>query len=108
MAAQKPPHADTRKYRFVPYPRGGDDTGVIACAIADDAICVQFRNGVGYVYSYACPGRVEVEQMKMLARAGTGLTTFISQQIQRRYEATWEKAEVERLLRASRRSRAVA
>ena len=52
-----------------------------------DFIKVQFRGGNHdvYVYDYVVPGRNEVERMKMLAAAGSGLSTYISQHVRERY-----------------------
>jgi hypothetical protein len=60
--------------------------GVVAYGIAEDAICVQFAKGAAYVYSYASNGRDQVEQMKALALAGAGLSTYISQHVKDHYE----------------------
>jgi hypothetical protein len=60
-------------------------SGVVAYEIADEAITVKFTDGGTYVYSYASAGRPNVEQMKLLARAGKGLSTFISQNVQKAY-----------------------
>lgn len=61
------------------------NTGVIAYAIAADAIDVQFAGGDIYVYSYASAGREHVEEMKRRAAAGRGLATFISRHVQHAY-----------------------
>ncbi|GGC13795.1 hypothetical protein [Pseudoduganella buxea] len=61
-------------------------SGVVAYAIADDAIDVKFTGGDVYHYSYRKPGREHVERMKALALAGQGLSTYISQQVREHYE----------------------
>lgn len=61
------------------------DSGVLAYQIGDAAIAVQFRNGDIYDYTYASAGRRNIEQMKRLARAGKGLSTFISQHVHHAY-----------------------
>lgn len=63
------------------------DSGVTAYQIKDNAIAVQFRSGEVYEYTYASAGRGNVERMKQLARAGRGLSTFISQHVHDRYAA---------------------
>ncbi len=63
------------------------DSGVVAYAIKDSAVAVQFRSGEVYEYSYASAGRGNVERMKQLARAGRGLSSFISQHVHDRYAA---------------------
>jgi hypothetical protein len=62
-------------------------SGVVAYRIADEAIVVRFTDGGTYVYSYASAGEGNVEEMKRLARAGRGLSTFISRNVQDAYES---------------------
>ena len=61
------------------------DSGVLAYQIGGSAIAVKFRNGDVYDYTYASAGRANIEQMKRLARAGRGLSTFISRHVHDRY-----------------------
>ena len=61
------------------------NSGVLAYQVGEHAIAVQFRNGDIYDYTYASAGRRNVEQMKRLARAGRGLSTFISQHVHDAY-----------------------
>jgi len=61
-------------------------SGVVAYAIADDAIDVKFNSGDVYHYSYRKPGREHVEAMKALALAGRGLSTYIAQHVREEYE----------------------
>jgi hypothetical protein len=63
------------------------DSGVVAYDIAADFIRIKFRSGDTYRYSYARPGRSEVEHMKCLARTGRGLSTFIATTVKNRYAA---------------------
>ena len=63
------------------YRRLGGDSGVVAYAVSDDRIDVQFVDGTVYTYSYASTGRDRVEQMKQLAQSGQGLSTYISQHV---------------------------
>lgn len=62
-----------------------NDSGVEAYEIASGAITIRFRGGATYRYTHAVTGRREVEEMKTLALAGRGLSTFISRQVGRRY-----------------------
>lgn len=64
--------------------------GVVAYAIGPDSIEIRFRHGGTYRYTHAKPGRVQVEAMKRLARAGRGLTTYISQSVRDAYESRRE------------------
>jgi hypothetical protein len=61
------------------------DSGVAYYESGTDFIRVQFRNGSTYVYDYTRPGIHHVEHMKELARAGKGLTTYISQFVRASY-----------------------
>ena len=57
------------------------DSGVEAYEIGRHSITVEFKDGNVYLYTYRSAGRVNVEKMQALARAGRGLNTFISQNI---------------------------
>ena len=65
-------------------------SGVLAYDIRADAIAVKFAGGDVYDYTYARPGRAHVEQMKRLALAGRGLSTYISQHVREDYAARHE------------------
>jgi hypothetical protein len=67
------------------YENRDGDSGVASYEIGPDFIRVQFRGGSTYVYSYARPGAQHVERMKELARAGLGLSTYISQNVRTAY-----------------------
>lgn len=43
------------------------------------SITIQFQNGEVYEYTYASAGKRHVETMKLLAKAGWGLGTYIDQ-----------------------------
>ncbi len=60
-------------------------SGVVAYEMHDDAIDVRFANGDVYRYDETTPGAVDVELMKRFARAGRGLTTYISKYVKDRY-----------------------
>lgn len=72
---------------MTPYANLSGDSGVRAYTIAATAIEVQFADGRVYVYNYTVPGRAKVETMKRLARAGRGLSTYISQHVRGAYAA---------------------
>ncbi|NHZ82636.1 hypothetical protein F2P44_25640 [Massilia sp. CCM 8695] len=61
------------------------DSGVQAYRIGARQIMVRFAGGAVYVYTYASAGREHVETMKLLAQAGQGLATFISQHVHDAY-----------------------
>jgi hypothetical protein len=60
-------------------------SGVTAYAIKPDAIDIQFSGGVVYTYTVASAGRAHIQQMKRLARSGSGLSTYISQHVRDAY-----------------------
>lgn len=62
-------------------------SGVAAYAILPEAIAVEFRDGAIYLYSHDCPGRRHVGRMKTLARGGSGLSSYISRHVGRRFIA---------------------
>lgn len=62
------------------------NSGVLAYEIEDEAIRVQFSEGKIYRYTYISAGKEHVEQMKILAEAGKGLSTYISQNVKGDYE----------------------
>jgi hypothetical protein len=63
------------------YGRLSGESGVLAYRLAPQAIAVKFVEGKVYTYTYASTGRERVEQMKLLARAGRGLSTYISKYV---------------------------
>ncbi|MDR5738691.1 MULTISPECIES: hypothetical protein [unclassified Caballeronia] len=63
-----------------PYRNLAGNSGVSAFEILNDGIRVRFANGVTYLYDYGTPGRAHVERMKRYARAGRGLSSYISQE----------------------------
>ncbi|UXA71582.1 hypothetical protein M0D46_08485 [Xanthomonas prunicola] len=60
-------------------------SGVVAYALADDAIAVRFRSGQTYVYTADSAGADVVATMQRLATAGRGLSTYISQRVRDAY-----------------------
>ena len=66
--------------RMTPYADVSGNSGVAEYQISSDFIRVRFKNSMWiYKYTYECPGKDEVEQMKELAERGEGLSTYISQ-----------------------------
>jgi hypothetical protein len=61
------------------------DSGVTHYEIGLDYIRVQFEDGSIYVYDYSRPGQHHVDEMKSLAVAGPGLSTYISQHVRKAY-----------------------
>ena len=69
-------------------------SGVVAYSIQSDAIALEFVDGSIYLYSHDCPGRRHVARMKVLAREGSGLSSYISRQIRNRFTARLERADI--------------
>jgi hypothetical protein len=61
------------------------ESGVVAYDIDAGRIIVQFRNGDRYLYTEDSAGAANIATMQALARAGCGLSTFISQHVHDRY-----------------------
>jgi len=61
------------------------DSGVTDYEIGVDYIRVRFEDGRIYVYDYRRPGQHYVDEMKSLAVAGRGLSTYISQHARKGY-----------------------
>jgi len=64
------------------------ESGVTHYEITANSIAVAFNDAV-YVYSYNKPGREHVEQMKLLAEKGRGLSTYISRYVKKDYDITY-------------------
>jgi len=69
------------------YKNLGGNSNVRAYEIGSDSITVQFGDGSTYVYTYRSAGQGNVEQMKTLAVAGSGLNSFIKRLVKKGYEA---------------------
>jgi hypothetical protein len=61
------------------------DSGVVAYDIGKDYVDVKFRNGDVYRYDRDTPGADHIENMKLLALAGKGLSSYISRFVKGRY-----------------------
>lgn len=61
------------------------NSGVKAYAIREGAIEVEFANGQAYLYDDAHTGPVRIRRMRRLARAGRGLSTYISREVRDAY-----------------------
>ena len=69
------------------YPDHSQRSGVVAYASRRDGITVEFVDGRIYLYTYAVPGRRHVERMKSLAAEGSGLSSYISRHVGKRFAA---------------------
>ena len=70
---------------MTPYGNFRGNSGVVAFEIRRDAIVVEFRHGGKYLYDYDTTGREHVEEMKVLAREGRGLATYVNRHARNLY-----------------------
>ena len=63
----------------------GKGRRVRAYRAGKDSIRVKFTNGDIYLYTYGSAGEYNVEMMKLLARAGIGLNSFIKRRAEKLY-----------------------
>jgi hypothetical protein len=68
-----------------PYGNLSGDSGVVAFELGARSVIIQFRDGWKYQYTAASAGAHAIEEMKRLAVAGRGLSTFISQGVRDGY-----------------------
>lgn len=68
-----------------PYKNLAGNSGVSAYEAGINFITVAFVNGDVYRYDYNSPGPDATEDMKGLAQAGRGLSTYISQFVRDNY-----------------------
>ena len=61
------------------------ESGVVAYELLPSAIVVQFNNGWKYEYTERSAGAAAVATMHRLARAGRGLSGFISMNVRDAY-----------------------
>lgn len=62
------------------------NSGVSAYKPGSKSIIVQFNNNTTYKYTYKSTGKAVVEKMKILAKNGRGLSTYISREVKDNYE----------------------
>jgi hypothetical protein len=72
---------------MIAYKNLGGDSGVSAYNILESSIEVRFRDGMIYLYTYQSAGREMIENMKRLATAGTGLNSYISRTVKKRFSS---------------------
>ncbi len=64
-----------------------DDSGVVGYEIGDTFIRVKFSGTAKiYTYSYRKAGEFHVEKMKVLAKSGNGLNSYIMKYAKKLYE----------------------
>ena len=67
------------------YRNTSGESGVVAYDLDTDSITIQFTGGDRYLYTERSAGAENIAKMQELARAGRGLSTFVSQHIRSRY-----------------------
>ncbi|MEO8621666.1 MAG: hypothetical protein ABI625_11410 [bacterium] len=67
------------------YVNANGGSGVTHYEIGADYIDITFANEGTYRYDYSMPGQIHVYRMKQLAKAGRGLSTYISQVVRNQY-----------------------
>ncbi len=65
--------------------KGLQNSGVFAYEIIENGIILEFKDGRTYLYNYMKPGKDHVENMKTLGLSGSGLTTYVNQQVRDNY-----------------------
>ena len=70
---------------MIPYHNSSNNAGVTAYEPGADFIIVKFQDGRVYLYNHEVTGKTDIEQMKVLALNGEGLTTFINQHVKDKY-----------------------
>lgn len=69
------------------YRNSGGDSGVSSFEIGIDYISVRFSGSMRtYRYSYRKAGQHHVENMKRLARSGSGLNSYINRYVKNLYD----------------------
>jgi len=67
------------------YKNRSGQSGVVSYDIDAGQIIVQFQSGERYLYTEDSAGAANVARMQDLARAGSGLSSFISRHVHDRY-----------------------
>jgi len=63
------------------------DSSVDSYEVGADYIRIRFTDGSIYLYTYASAGEANINQMKTLAKAGSGLNSFIMNNVKYEYES---------------------
>ena len=71
---------------MTPYQNLEGHSGVTAYEIKPDSIAVEFNHDAVYLYTYKSAGKKVIEKMKLLAKTGRGLSTFISQEVRDNFD----------------------
>lgn len=66
--------------------KGSENAGVSAYEMFKDGIKLEFKDGGTYSYTNRKPGKDHVKNMKTLAISGSGLTTYVNQNVRDNYD----------------------
>jgi hypothetical protein len=66
--------------------KGSKSGGVDSYELRENGIILKFKDGKTYVYSYKRPGKIHVDNMKRLAKGGSGLTTYVNKYVRDNYD----------------------
>lgn len=68
------------------YKNSSGKSGILSYSIGNDFIKIVFRDGEAYLYTNLSAGVRHIKNMKKLAEAGKGLTTYINQHVKEKFE----------------------
>jgi len=75
-----------KKSRMEKYSNKRGNSPITHFQIEDRSIVVRFTEGKSYSYSYLKAGQHHIERMKTLAKAGSGLCAYITQNVKYEYD----------------------
>lgn len=76
-----------KEVKMTNYMNRSGTSGVYGYENSINSITVQFKNGSVYLYTYSSTGASHIEKMKQLASMGSGLNSFITTTVKKRYQA---------------------
>lgn len=79
------PLANRRVMKLQRYARRQGEFGVLRCAVGPRGIAVESVDGSSYFYDQERPGCAHVSEMKLPARAGEGLSSYVSRSVHDRH-----------------------
>lgn len=68
------------------YKNSSGNSGILSYSIGNNFIKIVFRDGEEYLYTKRSAGIRHLKNMKKLAEAGKGLTTYINQYVKEKFE----------------------
>ena len=80
------PYKTDSKTQLKKYKGISGNNGITSYKILGKGIVLEFRYKDLYLYDYTKPGKKHVEQMKILAEGGKGLTTYVNQNVRDNYK----------------------